>query len=119
MAGRGRPAGRGLSVRDRPAKGEAADAPLVIDTRPLIRAVAEEASRGVSAALIARRFHSTLVDLIATVCGRIRQTTGIGAVVLSGGVFLNALLTAEVVARLTATASASTGTAWCRPTTAA
>jgi hydrogenase maturation protein HypF len=41
-----------------------------------------------------------LVDLLATVCGRIRQTTGIEAVVLSGGVFLNALLTAELSARL-------------------
>jgi len=71
-----------------------------VDTRPLIRAVAEDATRGVGAALLARRFHSTLVALIADVCGRLRQATGIGAVVLSGGVFLNALLTREVSARL-------------------
>jgi hydrogenase maturation protein HypF len=76
------------------------DAPLVVDTRPLIRAVAEEASHGVAAALIARRFHSALVEMIAAVCGRLRQETGIGAVVLSGGVFLNALLTSEASARL-------------------
>ena len=76
------------------------DGPLVVDTRPLIRAVADEAARGVGAALIARRFHSALVELIAAVCGRLRRATGIGAVVLSGGVFLNALLTAEVSARL-------------------
>lgn len=81
-------------------EGNAADAPWIVDTRPLIRAVAEDLSRGVSAALIARRFHSTLVDLIATVCGRLRRTTGIGAVVLSGGVFLNVLLTGELTARL-------------------
>jgi hydrogenase maturation protein HypF len=74
--------------------------PLVIDTRPLVRAVAEDAGRGVEAALIARRFHSTLVDVIAAVCGRLRRETGIGEVVLSGGVFLNALLTREVSARL-------------------
>jgi hydrogenase maturation protein HypF len=77
-----------------------ARAPLVVDTRPLIRAVAEDAARSVPAAHIARRFHSTMVDLIAAVCGRLRQATGIGAVVLSGGVFLNALLTTEVSARL-------------------
>jgi hydrogenase maturation protein HypF len=50
--------------------------------------------------LIARRFHSTLVEMIAAVCGQLRQASGLGAVVLSGGVFLNALLTSEVSARL-------------------
>lgn len=78
----------------------AADAPLVIDTRPLIRAVAADAARGVGADLIARRFHSTVVDLIAVVCGRLRESTGIEVVVLSGGVFLNAILTSEVDTRL-------------------
>jgi hydrogenase maturation protein HypF len=76
------------------------EAPLIVDTRPLIRAVAEEAASGVSATLIARRFHSTLVALIALVCDRLREATGIETVVLSGGVFLNALLTREVNTRL-------------------
>ena len=42
-----------------------------------------------------------MVEIIAAVCGRIRARTGHRAVVLSGGVFLNALLTSEVSARLT------------------
>ena len=75
-------------------------AKVVIDTRPLVRAVAEDANRQIDARRIARRFHSTLVELIAGVCGRIRQQTAITAVVLSGGVFMNALLTCETVARL-------------------
>jgi hydrogenase maturation protein HypF len=75
--------------------------PIVIDTRPLIRAVADEAARKIGAALIARRFHSTMVEIIATVCGRLRQATGIEKVVLSGGVFLNVLLTSEATAKLT------------------
>jgi hydrogenase maturation protein HypF len=83
----------------RPCDGEA-DAPLVVDTRPLIRAVAAEARQGVGAARIARRFHTALVDLVAAGCGRVRETTGLGVVVLSGGVFLNALLTGEASARL-------------------
>ena len=37
-----------------------------------------------------------MVQLIATVTGRIRETTGLEVVVLSGGVFLNALLSSEV-----------------------
>jgi hydrogenase maturation protein HypF len=76
--------------------------PLVIDTRPLIRAVADDAAKGTDAARIARRFHSTMVELIAAVCGRLRRDTGIDAAVLSGGVFLNALLTTESSARLAA-----------------
>jgi hydrogenase maturation protein HypF len=84
---------------DAPPEGHA-EAPLVIDTRPLIRAVAEEVTRGVGAALIARRFHSTLVEMIAAVCRRLGEATGLKTVVLSGGVFLNALLTREVNARL-------------------
>ncbi len=76
--------------------------PLVVDTRPLIRAVAADMARGVGPPLVARRFHSTLVDIIAAVCGRLRAGAGIGAVTLSGGVFLNALLTQEVGERLAA-----------------
>ncbi len=77
-----------------------AQTPIVVDTRPLIRAVAADAAKGSGPAAVARRFHSTMVDLIAAVCGRIRETTGLSAVVLSGGVFLNALLTREVSVRL-------------------
>ena len=77
-----------------------AESTLVVDTRPLIRAVTEQVARQVDPALIARRFHSTLVDVIARVCGRLREETGLDAVVLSGGVFLNALLTSEACARL-------------------
>jgi hydrogenase maturation protein HypF len=76
--------------------------PLAVDTRPLIRALADDAANGTGAGVIARRFHSTMVELIAAVCGRLRRATGIDAAVLSGGVFLNALLTSEVTARLAA-----------------
>jgi len=76
------------------------DAPMVVDTRPLVRAVAEDIGQGVEAARVARRFHSTLVEVIAAVCDRVRRATGLGVVVLSGGVFLNALLTREVCRRL-------------------
>jgi hydrogenase maturation protein HypF len=80
--------------------GDVAESPLVIDTRPLIRAVARDAAHGVSAGMIGRRFHSAIVEIIADVCAWLRQTTGLDAVVLSGGVFMNALLTREASARL-------------------
>jgi hydrogenase maturation protein HypF len=77
-----------------------AEVSLVVDTRPLIREVALDVARGVAPSCIARRFQSTMVDLIATVCGVLRGRTGIDAVALSGGVFLNALLTSETLGRL-------------------
>jgi hydrogenase maturation protein HypF len=85
---------------DPPRQGPAGETPLIVDTRPLIRAVVEEVAQGVAAERIARRFHATLVELIRDVCNRLRQATGIDAVVLSGGVFQSALLTREVAARL-------------------
>jgi hydrogenase maturation protein HypF len=76
--------------------------PLVVDTRPLIRAVVWDAERGVDAATIGRRFHTTVVEFIAAVCLRLCQETGLEEVVLSGGVFLNALLAREAGERLSA-----------------
>ena len=73
---------------------------LVLDMRPMIVQVSEESRRGAAAALIGRRFHSTIVELIAQVCDRLRSASGLDAVVLSGGVFMNALLTVEVLESL-------------------
>ncbi len=77
-------------------------APLVVDVRPLIRAVVEDVAAGTRAAQIARRFHAAVVGLTVAVCGRLRDATGLEDVVLSGGVFLNALLTSETAAALRA-----------------
>jgi hydrogenase maturation protein HypF len=79
---------------------EFSEKPWTVDTRPLIRAMIEEVNRGVAPGVIARRFHSTFVELIARTCAHIRGGTGLEAVVLSGGVFMNALLTSEASARL-------------------
>jgi hydrogenase maturation protein HypF len=73
---------------------------LVVDTRPLVAAAAADARAGAGAARIGRRFHSAVVDLIAAVCGRLRRRTGLEAVALSGGVFVNAILAREAAVRL-------------------
>jgi len=77
-------------------------APWQIDTRPLIRAVAADVQQGVDARRVARRFHTSIVEMIATTCALIREQCGIDAVVLSGGVFMNALVATESAARLSA-----------------
>jgi len=81
-------------------QGDPPETTLVIDTRPLIAEVASQAQR-VCGALIGRRFHTTLVEIVAQVCARLADQTGLATVVLSGGVFLNVLLSCETAARLT------------------
>jgi hydrogenase maturation protein HypF len=73
-----------------------------VDTRPMIAAIVDDVHASTDKRVIALRFHSTLVTIIAAVCARIRQETQITSVAVSGGVFMNALLTGEVLARLQA-----------------
>jgi hydrogenase maturation protein HypF len=77
-----------------------AGAPMAIDTRPLVRAVARDVRAGLATPVIGRRFHRTLVDVLAEVCRRIQAVDGLDQVVLTGGVFFNALLADGAAARL-------------------
>jgi hydrogenase maturation protein HypF len=60
-----------------------------------------EINSGIKKEYMARRFHSTLVEIVSDICSRVMKTTGIYNVVLSGGTFMNELLTVEVDDRLT------------------
>ncbi|RMF83763.1 MAG: carbamoyltransferase HypF, partial [Planctomycetota bacterium] len=70
--------------------------PQRIDWRPLIRALLADRERGAPRGVIARRFHNTLVDVIAAIAQRFGETT----VVLSGGCFQNTLLLSSAIERL-------------------
>jgi hydrogenase maturation protein HypF len=78
----------GFEVRPRP------DGPDVADPGPMIRQIAAEVLGGVPRALVAARFHASVIALIAGLAGRCREQTGLGVVALGGGVFQNALLVA-------------------------
>jgi hydrogenase maturation protein HypF len=78
-----------------------ASTPLVIDPRPVIRSVVADLKRGEPPGRIARRFHLAVASMIETVCGILRQQSGISTVALSGGTFLNALLASDASQRLT------------------
>jgi hydrogenase maturation protein HypF len=80
--------------------GAAPGNPLRIDARPLIRGVSEAVRRGHGTSRIARRFHATMADIIVGVCERLRAESGINAVVLSGGVFMNVMLLQDSLGRL-------------------
>ena len=88
-----------FDIKEVPA-GESPEARLIVDTRPLIRDVVRDAACGTAGGVISRRFHTTIVELIASVCDYIRKSMRVDAVVLSGGVFMNALLSAEANTRL-------------------
>ena len=66
---------------------------LIFDPLPMIDAIVKDCLEGRSVAEIGGRLHVSLVSMIEEVCTQIRQKTGLGQVVLSGGVFQNCLLT--------------------------
>jgi hydrogenase maturation protein HypF len=91
-------------IRDRAAHGAyafgLAATAGTIDAAPVVHAVVEDVARGADAGVVARRFHSAIVAMIADTCARLRERTGVGDVVLSGGVFCNAILSAEAAEAL-------------------
>jgi hydrogenase maturation protein HypF len=63
-----------------------------ISVRPIIRAVVEDLQKGVPVNEISTRFHLSLVQGFTELCARVREETALNRVVLSGGVFQNAII---------------------------
>jgi hydrogenase maturation protein HypF len=61
----------------------------IIDPRPMVRALAADVAAGMDVAVLSRRFHSGVVDLVLRRCQEIQAATGVSQVVVSGGVFSN------------------------------
>lgn len=59
---------------------------------PIIDRIVDDAGAEVPAEVIARKFHNTMEDLVVEAALVLREETGISHVVLSGGVFQNAIL---------------------------
>jgi hydrogenase maturation protein HypF len=76
-------------------------APLVIDPREAIGAVAADVRAGEGPGVIARRFHRAIARATVEACARLADTHGTGLVVLSGGVFQSRLLLDSVRTGLT------------------
>lgn len=76
----------------------------VVQWQELFAAVLSDLRGQVATPIIARKFHNTLAEMTAAVCGRIAAERNIGRVVLSGGVFANRLLS-----RLVSTALGEAG----------
>lgn len=72
----------------------------IIDLRPMIREIAKDKRSGVSAEIIARKFHNTIIEMIISLSESLRNETGINKVALSGGVFQNAILLSGAFSKL-------------------
>jgi hydrogenase maturation protein HypF len=64
----------------------------LILTEPLFRGIVLDLEHGVSVESISSKFHNTLAKIILNMCLKIRKTSGLDRVALSGGVFQNSLL---------------------------
>lgn len=58
----------------------------------MLAAVVADLGAGVPTGVIAGRFHRAVAELVRRVCAAVRESDGITAVALTGGVFANALL---------------------------
>ena len=65
------------------------DGPLVMDARPLVRALVDDLAAGIDAGTIAARFHNALAATTAHGCTLAAERASTDTVVLSGGVFQN------------------------------
>ncbi|MFI9645841.1 carbamoyltransferase HypF [Streptomyces sp. NPDC052040] len=66
--------------------------PLTADPAPVIAAIVDDLRAGTPADLVAARFHRSVAALVHRMCVRARERHGVGTVALTGGVFLNSLL---------------------------
>ncbi|MBO0655747.1 carbamoyltransferase HypF [Streptomyces triculaminicus] len=85
MAGCGRPYAFGF--HDAPHGG-----PRILDPAPVLRAVTEDLRAKVPTGVVAARFHHAVAGAVTAACEAARQATGVSAVALTGGVFVNRLL---------------------------
>jgi hydrogenase maturation protein HypF len=74
--------------------------PRVLDLRPVVRAAVEDLVAGRASSVISGRFHNTLAQATAALVRAAAAEVGTLPVVLTGGVFQNALLAERVLAAL-------------------
>ena len=74
--------------------------PMVVDFRPMIEAVVQDAASGRPRGEISACFHNTLSEAVVEVCCRIRKSEALHRICLSGGTFQNLVLLKRTVIEL-------------------
>ncbi len=78
------------------------DRPARVEVAALVRALVVDLQAGVPSSVLAARFHTSLAEVVADVCRRLRDERLLSTVALSGGVFCNRFLLAATVRLLEA-----------------
>ncbi|WP_433236670.1 carbamoyltransferase HypF [Streptosporangium sp. CA-135522] len=76
------------------------EAPFTVPGADLVRAAADDLRAGTEPATVSARFHNAIARVVAEGCARLRETSGLSTVALSGGVFQNVLLLERATALL-------------------
>jgi len=76
--------------------------PFVIDLRAMVRGIVANLEAGTAPAMVAGRFHNTVIAFLSTAARRAREATGLNLVVMSGGCFANRRLSAGLAAAMEA-----------------
>lgn len=74
---------------------------MVLDTVSIFKSAVEDRLAGTNKAIVAGRFHNSLVHLLVQACVMAREVTRLNLVALSGGVFQNALILGRLSQELT------------------
>jgi len=74
--------------------------PLIIDASAVVEAAASDVAAGVTADVVAARFHNGLATMVADVAGALRDEYGLETVALGGGCFQNITLLNKLVPTL-------------------
>ena len=73
---------------------------ILVGYRTLFEGITKDIAKGLSRGTVSAKFHNTIAQIIAEVCSRVKRSTRIDKVVLSGGVFQNKYLTTKAAAIL-------------------
>lgn len=81
---------------------ELVDSPagIVIDWRPMLRALWADLWAGAAVAAVAARWHNAIADFLAAAATHAARQQRLGTIVVAGGCFANGLMTARLVRRL-------------------
>ena len=82
----------GVEARGYPFDLQELEDKIVILLEPIFRGIVSDLERGVGVESISSKFHNTIAKIILNMCLKIRKTSGLDRVALSGGVFQNSLL---------------------------
>jgi hydrogenase maturation protein HypF len=74
--------------------------PMILDFRPMVKAIVKDIVAGKARGEISARFHNTLSAAIVEMCCRIRRSNALDRVCLSGGTFQNLYLLNRTVVEL-------------------